>query len=234
MPYAFRILGCNEPLTYFIQDTADSDSTDETTDDTSSDTVDDSSDDNGTETTDDGIDTTKSLGGCINVNGAISVNAGAEGSFFGLFDKFANAQLFNKNFKIFTKCFGDQATGAATDNSTAVDDGTDATAVDDGTATDSTDDGTDTDSTDDTADDSSDTTDATDSTDDSSVDDTSDSATADDSTTDSSRKRTTRRFAAPSSLERRIALTCPLASSSKKLGVTKGTVKSSSIKSSTA
>jgi hypothetical protein len=42
-----------------------------------------SSDDNGTEATDDGIDTTKSLGGCINVNGAISVNAGAEGSFFG-------------------------------------------------------------------------------------------------------------------------------------------------------
>ncbi|KAJ7746534.1 hypothetical protein B0H14DRAFT_2406458 [Mycena olivaceomarginata] len=61
-----------------------------------------------TATTDDS--TTKSLGGCINVNGGISVNVGAEGSFFGLFDKLANAKLFNKNFKIFTKCFGDQAT----------------------------------------------------------------------------------------------------------------------------
>jgi hypothetical protein len=70
-----------------------------------------------TATTDDS--TTKSLGGCINVNGGISVNVGAEGSFFGkiplfsfailfspatsgLFDKLANAKLFNKNFKIFT------------------------------------------------------------------------------------------------------------------------------------
>ncbi|KAJ7892507.1 hypothetical protein B0H14DRAFT_2335375 [Mycena olivaceomarginata] len=57
-------------------------------------------------------ETTKSLGGCINVNGGISINAGAEGSFFGLFDKVANARLFEKNFKIFNKCFGDQATTA--------------------------------------------------------------------------------------------------------------------------
>ncbi|KAJ7307836.1 hypothetical protein DFH08DRAFT_720040 [Mycena albidolilacea] len=57
-------------------------------------------------------ETTKSLGGCINVNGGISINAGAEGSFFGLFDKVSNARLFEKNFKIFNKCFGDQATAA--------------------------------------------------------------------------------------------------------------------------
>ncbi|KAJ6556420.1 hypothetical protein B0H19DRAFT_1262481 [Mycena capillaripes] len=61
-----------------------------------------------------GTETTKSLGGCINVNGGISINAGAEGSFFGLFDKVANARLFDKNFKIFNKCFGDQVTAAPT------------------------------------------------------------------------------------------------------------------------
>ncbi|KAJ6553046.1 hypothetical protein B0H19DRAFT_1263467 [Mycena capillaripes] len=121
------------------------------------------------DTTTDGTDTTKSLGGCINVNAAVSVNAGAEGSFFGLFDKFANAQLFNKNFKIFTKCFGDQATAAAT----ATDSASAATASSTGT--------------------------------------------------------TQRRSVRPTTLERRISLTCPLANS-KKLGVTKGTVKSSSIK----
>ncbi|KAJ7908122.1 hypothetical protein B0H13DRAFT_2498575 [Mycena leptocephala] len=86
--------------------------------------------DDGTKTTHDGIDTTKSLGGCINVNGAISVNAVLRAaslvslfaslpptrvhsntpSLPGLFDKSANAQLFNQNFKIFAKCFGDQAT----------------------------------------------------------------------------------------------------------------------------
>ncbi|KAJ6469153.1 hypothetical protein C8R47DRAFT_1179777 [Mycena vitilis] len=73
---------------------------DDSTEDGTEDTTDTTEDD--TATTDGGVATTKSLGGCVNVNGAISVNAGAEGSFFGLFDKLANKQLFNKNFKIFT------------------------------------------------------------------------------------------------------------------------------------
>ncbi|KAF8145382.1 hypothetical protein K438DRAFT_1991911 [Mycena galopus ATCC 62051] len=69
-------------------------------------------------------------------NVGIDVNAGATGDFFGaalswllllpftlvlthhslpgLFDKSVNAQMFSKTFQIFQKCFGDDATGAAT------------------------------------------------------------------------------------------------------------------------
>ncbi|KAJ7088827.1 hypothetical protein B0H15DRAFT_780532 [Mycena belliarum] len=60
----------------------------------------------------DGTTTSKSFGGCVQVDGAINVLAGAEGSFFGLFNKVKSVPLFNKNFRILNKCFGDQATAA--------------------------------------------------------------------------------------------------------------------------
>ncbi|KAJ7143852.1 hypothetical protein C8R44DRAFT_864873 [Mycena epipterygia] len=49
---------------------------------------------------------TSSFGGCFEVDAGIAVNAGADGSFFGLFDKNAQDTLFSKNFVIFKKCFG--------------------------------------------------------------------------------------------------------------------------------
>ncbi|KAK6969370.1 hypothetical protein R3P38DRAFT_3243486 [Favolaschia claudopus] len=52
---------------------------------------------------------TTTFGGCINIDGGVTVNVGAQGDFFGLFPGGTLATLFNKDFKIFTKCFGDQA-----------------------------------------------------------------------------------------------------------------------------
>ncbi|KAJ7197817.1 hypothetical protein GGX14DRAFT_700233 [Mycena pura] len=49
---------------------------------------------------------TTSFGGCFEVDGGVAVNAGADGSFFGLFDKSAQKTLFSKEFVIFKKCFG--------------------------------------------------------------------------------------------------------------------------------
>ncbi|KAJ6551312.1 hypothetical protein B0H19DRAFT_1263975 [Mycena capillaripes] len=59
-----------------------------------------------------GPNISESFGGCVQVNGGINVNAGAEGDFFGLFDKAASVSLFAKNFQIFQKCFGDGASHA--------------------------------------------------------------------------------------------------------------------------
>ncbi|KAJ7049559.1 hypothetical protein C8F01DRAFT_1238484 [Mycena amicta] len=62
---------------------------------------------------DDGTTVTPpSFGGCVNVAADLNVNVGADGSFFGLFNKVASKSLFSKNFQIFRKCFGDQATTA--------------------------------------------------------------------------------------------------------------------------
>ncbi|KAJ7819565.1 hypothetical protein B0H14DRAFT_2372479 [Mycena olivaceomarginata] len=52
---------------------------------------------------------TASFGGCFNVGAELAVRAGAEGSFFGLFDKSVTKTLFTKNFEIFKKCFGSAA-----------------------------------------------------------------------------------------------------------------------------
>ena len=41
------------------------------------------------------------VGGCVDVNGGVSVNAGAEGSFFGLFDDSTQVSLFSKDFDFF-------------------------------------------------------------------------------------------------------------------------------------
>ncbi|KAJ7479731.1 hypothetical protein FB451DRAFT_1086295 [Mycena latifolia] len=52
------------------------------------------------------------FGGCVQVQGGIDVNAGAQGEFFHLFDDLVSVLLFSKKFEIFKKCFGDGTTTA--------------------------------------------------------------------------------------------------------------------------
>ncbi|KAL5520933.1 hypothetical protein ACEPAF_2936 [Sanghuangporus sanghuang] len=47
------------------------------------------------------------VGGCVDVNGGVSINAGADASFFGLFDTSAVIALFSKDFDLFRQCFED-------------------------------------------------------------------------------------------------------------------------------
>ncbi|KAJ7058958.1 hypothetical protein C8F01DRAFT_284946 [Mycena amicta] len=47
-----------------------------------------------------------SVKGCIDVAAGFDVNAGADGSFFGIFDKSTQVNLFSKKFDIFNKCAG--------------------------------------------------------------------------------------------------------------------------------
>ncbi|KAJ7754505.1 hypothetical protein B0H16DRAFT_1316462 [Mycena metata] len=49
---------------------------------------------------------TGSLSGCVKVNAGLSVNAGATGSFFSVFNQSTKSTLFSKNFAVFSKCFG--------------------------------------------------------------------------------------------------------------------------------
>ncbi|PPQ93459.1 hypothetical protein CVT25_008563 [Psilocybe cyanescens] len=56
-----------------------------------------------------------SLGGCFDIEGALDVNAGADGSFFGLFDKNTKVELFSKKFEILKKCFGSGTDAARRD-----------------------------------------------------------------------------------------------------------------------
>ncbi|KAF5370996.1 hypothetical protein D9615_010020 [Tricholomella constricta] len=49
-----------------------------------------------------------SVDGCVKANAALNVNAGADGSFFGLFDRSTKVPLFGKDFEVFQKCFGAQ------------------------------------------------------------------------------------------------------------------------------
>jgi len=44
--------------------------------------------------------------GCVDLQGGLSVNAGATGSFFGFFNAATQVSLFNKQFQLFKKCFG--------------------------------------------------------------------------------------------------------------------------------
>ncbi|KAH9475749.1 hypothetical protein JR316_0011308 [Psilocybe cubensis] len=59
--------------------------------------------------------TTTSLGGCFDIEAALDVSAGADGSFFGLFDKSTKVDLFNKKFEILKKCFGSGGDAARRD-----------------------------------------------------------------------------------------------------------------------
>ncbi|KAI0340900.1 hypothetical protein BDW22DRAFT_1333399 [Trametopsis cervina] len=45
------------------------------------------------------------LSGCLDVSAGLAVNAGADASFFNLFDKSTNVSLFKKSFDVFNKCF---------------------------------------------------------------------------------------------------------------------------------
>ncbi|KAF7304739.1 hypothetical protein MKEN_01188000 [Mycena kentingensis (nom. inval.)] len=49
------------------------------------------------------------FGGCFNVAANVNINVGLNGNLFGLFRTFKQKDLLNKDFQIFTKCFGDQA-----------------------------------------------------------------------------------------------------------------------------
>ncbi|KDQ51373.1 hypothetical protein JAAARDRAFT_41224 [Jaapia argillacea MUCL 33604] len=49
---------------------------------------------------------TTSVNGCVDVQSALNVNAGAQGTFLGLFDASTQVPLFSKTFDIFKKCFG--------------------------------------------------------------------------------------------------------------------------------
>ncbi|KAJ7249847.1 hypothetical protein C8J57DRAFT_1079282, partial [Mycena rebaudengoi] len=47
-----------------------------------------------------------SLGGSFVITAGLDVNAGAKGTFFGLFDSSTKASLFKKSFTLFSKNFG--------------------------------------------------------------------------------------------------------------------------------
>ncbi|KAH8810480.1 hypothetical protein DL96DRAFT_541683 [Flagelloscypha sp. PMI_526] len=49
------------------------------------------------------------FGGCFDIFAQLDVNAGVEGSLFGLFDASQDINLFTKKFDLFKKCFGNQA-----------------------------------------------------------------------------------------------------------------------------
>ncbi|KAJ6480353.1 hypothetical protein C8R45DRAFT_1005238 [Mycena sanguinolenta] len=55
-------------------------------------------------------DVSSSFGGSFEVDAGIAITAGVQGDFFGLFNDNENDTLFSKNFVLFQKSFGDQAT----------------------------------------------------------------------------------------------------------------------------
>ncbi|KAF7297644.1 hypothetical protein MKEN_01387500 [Mycena kentingensis (nom. inval.)] len=54
----------------------------------------------------DGNSADASVKGCIDVGAELAVNAGADASFFGLFDPSTSINLFDKKFNLFNKCAG--------------------------------------------------------------------------------------------------------------------------------
>ncbi|GLB45261.1 putative expressed protein [Lyophyllum shimeji] len=58
--------------------------------------------------------TSGSVNGCVTANGALNVDAGADASFFGLFDPSTKVSLFSKNTELFNKCLGAQKREVAT------------------------------------------------------------------------------------------------------------------------
>ncbi|KAG2004239.1 hypothetical protein CC2G_002816 [Coprinopsis cinerea AmutBmut pab1-1] len=49
------------------------------------------------------------FGGCFEILAGLDVNAGADAEFFGLFDAGTKVPLFNRDFELFKRCFGNQA-----------------------------------------------------------------------------------------------------------------------------
>lgn len=60
---------------------------------------------------------------CVDLSTGFAVNAGARGSFPGLFDDSTHVTLFNKDFELFKKCIG-AGTDNATDNTSVIKAGT--------------------------------------------------------------------------------------------------------------
>ncbi|KAF7289296.1 hypothetical protein MIND_01391300 [Mycena indigotica] len=54
----------------------------------------------------DGKSSSGDIKGCIDVGAGLDVNAGAEGSFFKIFDKSTQVNLFSKKFNLLNKCVG--------------------------------------------------------------------------------------------------------------------------------
>ncbi|TDL21133.1 hypothetical protein BD410DRAFT_750102 [Rickenella mellea] len=50
-----------------------------------------------------------SVNGCVDITGGVAANAGAQGSFFDLFNDQTVVPIFSQNFDIFQKCFGASA-----------------------------------------------------------------------------------------------------------------------------
>ncbi|KAJ8693171.1 hypothetical protein PTI98_010412 [Pleurotus ostreatus] len=44
--------------------------------------------------------------GCVDINAGLSVDAGVDANFFGLFDPTTKLNIFSKRFELFSKCFG--------------------------------------------------------------------------------------------------------------------------------
>ncbi|KAF4596137.1 hypothetical protein EYR38_007511 [Pleurotus pulmonarius] len=47
-----------------------------------------------------------SIEGCVDINAGLSVDAGVDANFFGLFDPTTKLNIFSKRFELFSKCFG--------------------------------------------------------------------------------------------------------------------------------
>lgn len=47
------------------------------------------------------VDTTTTANGCVDLQGGLDVNAGADASFFSFFDKSTKISLFSKKFQLF-------------------------------------------------------------------------------------------------------------------------------------
>ncbi|KAJ7114995.1 hypothetical protein C8R44DRAFT_984288 [Mycena epipterygia] len=107
-----------------LDNSASTDGTDATADWTTDGTTDDTTATDGTDsmtddTTTDASGTTGSIDDSVQLNAGINVNTGISGSFFNLFNTAKTTTLFSKDFLIFNKCFGDQATQAADATATA-------------------------------------------------------------------------------------------------------------------
>jgi len=50
--------------------------------------------------------TSTGVNGCISANTELNINAGADGSFFDIFDASTTVPLFDKSSELFSKCFG--------------------------------------------------------------------------------------------------------------------------------
>jgi len=91
------------PPTYATSNTSSN-----STDNVSNSTAATSSSSNSTSSSSSGLQ----FGGCVEIDVGLAVNAGAEGKFFDIFDDSTSVPLFNKEFVLFQKCFGDASSSS--------------------------------------------------------------------------------------------------------------------------